>query len=102
MCDMPIPATPRSFEVMLSDMRPLFWDVQVDALDRHVNAPFIISRLLNMGGMAGYCWVKDLFSEDEIRDAVAHRRDMRPIVRNFMAQRYAIPREDLVTTPRWR
>ena len=45
---------------MLDEMKPLFWDTDVNALDQRQNAPFIISRLLNMGGMAGYCWVKDL------------------------------------------
>ena len=87
---------------MLDEMKPLFWDTDVNALDQRQNAPFIISRLLNMGGMAGYCWVKDLYSADEIAYAVIHRRDFRPVVRGFMAEQLHIPKELLSPQRAWR
>ena len=93
---------PRAFQTMLSEMKSFFWDTDIEALDMDQNAPYIISRLLNTGGMAGYCWVKGLYSDQAIIDAVIHRRNLRPIVRNFMAQQYHIPRESLVTAPAWR
>ena len=76
----------RTFQRMLAEMRPLFWDTDPDALDQRKNAPYVISRLLNLGGMAGYCWVKDLYDGITITEAVIHRRDLRPAVRNFMAE----------------
>lgn len=91
-----------AFERMLSEMKPLFWDTRVEALDKERNAPYIISRLLNTGGMRGYIWVVDLFSEQQIVDTVRHRRDLRPIVRNFMAQRYHVPKEQLIRPENWR
>ena len=91
-----------AFERMLSEMKPLFWDTRVEVLDKERNAPYIISRLLNMGGMRGYIWVVDLFSEQQIVDTVRHRRDLRPIVRNFMAQRYHVPKEQLIQPEEWR
>ena len=69
---------------------------------RTVEPVLIIARLLNLGGMAGYCWTVDLYSERVIARAVIHRRDMHPIVRNFMAERYDIPKEQLVVAPAWR
>lgn len=88
-----------AFKDMLAEMKPCFWDTDVSALDVDKNAPYIIARLLNMGGMAGYCWTVDLYPEQVIAQAVIHRRDMHPIVRNFMASRYHIPKEMLVTAP---
>ncbi len=92
----------KAFERMLSEMKPLFWDTRIDALDMNRNAPYIISRLLNMGGMRGYIWVVDLFSEQQIVDAVSRRRDMKPVVRSFMARKFHIPRERLPLSRDWR
>ena len=91
-----------AFRRMLEEMRPLFWDTDVQALDRDRNAPYIIVRLLNLGGMRGYIWTVDLFTEQQIADAVIRRRDLRPVVRSFMARRLNIPQERLVQTPSWR
>lgn len=93
---------PAAFSRMLAQMKDCFWDTDPGALDIDRNAPYIITRLLNMGGMAGYCWTVDLYPEAAIVQAVIHRRDMHPIVRNFMASRYHIPKEMLVQTPAWR
>lgn len=92
----------QAFHTMIREMKPYFWDTDTDELDIDKNAPYIISRLLNKGGMAGYCWVKDLYSDQAITDAVIHRRDFDPIVRNFMASQYHIPKELLVNPPAWR
>ncbi|MBR1559660.1 MAG: hypothetical protein IJ646_05395 [Clostridia bacterium] len=93
---------PAAFRKMLQEMKPCFWDADIDALDMDENAPYIITRLLNAGGMAGYCWTVDLYPESAIAYAVIHRRDMHPIVRNFMASRCHIPKEQLVNAPAWR
>ena len=92
----------KEFQKMLADMHPFFWDADITQLDMKENSAYIISRLLNMGGMPGYLWVQYLFTRDEIVQAVIHRRDMRPIVRNFMAAQYHIPAESLIKTPAWR
>ena len=91
-----------AFERMLEDMKPLFWDADIEALDRERHAGYIISRLLNYGGMRGYIWVVDLFSEGQIVDAVCNRREIRPVVRSFMAGKYAIPEERLMRAQEWR
>ena len=95
---------PRSelFQTMLREMNPLFWDTQAAELNVDEHSDYIISRLLNMGGMRGYLWVQKLYTEDDIRGAVIRRRDMRPVVRNFMAARYGIPKDSLLKTVDWR
>ena len=91
-----------AFQRMLLQMHAVFWDTDISRLEMDRNAPYIIARLLNMGCMAGYCWVKELYSDAVIRNAVMHRRDLRPVVRSFMAQQYGIPQEALTQTAAWR
>jgi len=91
-----------AFEQMLIKFRPLFWDTDIDALDMTANGQYVISRLLSMGGMPGYLWVTRHFSEKDIVEAVIYRRDMNPIIRNYMAERYHIPKDQLVKTRAWR
>ncbi len=95
---------PRSeqFQTMLREMNPLFWDTQTEQLDADEHSDYIIARLLNMGSMRGFLWVQKLYNEDAIRGAVIRRRDMRPVVRNFMAAQYNIPTESLLETVDWR
>ena len=90
------------FQRMLAEMSPLFWDTQTERLDADEHSDYIIARLLNMGGMRGYLWVQKLYSEEAIRGAVIRRRDIRPVVRNFMAARYHIPSDSLLKTVDWR
>ena len=92
----------QAFQKMLADMRPLFWDTDPDQLDMKKNSAYIIARLLDMGGMPGYLWVQYLFTKDEIIQAVIQRKDMRPVVRNFMASQYHIPADALLKAPAWR
>ena len=91
-----------TFEKMLSQFKPLFWDTDIGALDMTVNRQYIISRLLSMGGMPGYLWVTRHYSEEAIVEAIIQRRDMHPIMRNFMAERYHIPKDQLVKARTWR
>lgn len=90
------------FVRMLEAHRALFWDTDTDALDMWQNRAFIISRLLSRGGMPGYLWVTAHYTEDAIVEAVIRRRDMNPIMRNFMAEKYHIPKDRLVRAHPWR
>ena len=92
-----------AFRQMLKDMRGLFWDTDPEALDMDRHRRYIISRLLNLGGMPGIIWVMDHYTEDEIIDAVLHRRDMDPKVRSFMCNLYGISEEKRVAPEhKWR
>lgn len=91
------------FERMIEAMRPLFWDTEPEKLDMTANSQYIISRLLSKGGMPGYIWVQKLYTEADIVEAIIKRRDMDPVMRNFMCERYRIPKEQLIQPAyRWR
>ncbi len=91
-----------AFEQMLEDFRPFFWDTDTDALDMAKNGPYIISRLLSKAGMPGYLWVTRHYPEEAIVEAIISRRDMHPVMRNFMAEKYHIPKDRLIKAPDWR
>ena len=91
-----------AFRKMLRDMSPIFWDTDIEQLDMDANHRYIIARLLNMGGMRGYFWVRDHYSPPAIVDALTHRRDIRPIQQNFMAEQYGVPRSALPKPALWR
>lgn len=102
---MPLPTSnPResAFRQMLREMSPIFWDTDIEQLDMDVNHRYIIARLLNMGGMRGYFWVRDHYSAAAIADTLTHRRDIRPIQQNFMAEQYGVPRSALPKPAPWR
>lgn len=90
------------FAQMLNEYRSLFWDTDIDALDMKGNRLYIISRLLSKGGMPGYLWVTKHYSEADIIDAIIRRRDMDPIMRNFMAEKYHVPKDQMVKSRQWR
>lgn len=91
-----------AFAQMLDTHRELFWDADIDALNMVDHRLYIISRLLSKGGMPGYLWVKAHYSEETIVDAIIRRRDMDPIMRNFMAEMYHVPKDRLVKARQWR
>lgn len=91
-----------AFQKMLHDMKPLFWDTDISRLDMDENHRYIIARLLNMGGMRGYFWIRDHYSAPAVVDTLAHRRDINPIVQNFVASQYDIPKEAIAKYVPWR
>lgn len=95
-------ARERAFRQMLRDMAPLFWDTDIEQLDMDAQHRYIIARLLNMGGMRGYFWIRDHYSASDVVDTLTHRRDIDPIPRNFAASQYNIPREALEKHASWR
>ena len=85
----------------LRQMRGIFWDTDVEQLDPEKNKPFIIARMLEKGGMRGMIWVEAVYPPEDIVDAVCHRRDLSPVVRNYCMGRYRIPREAVDAPMDW-
>lgn len=78
------------------EFRTFFWDTDFDKLDIQENAPFIISRLYNKGGIRGIMWVHDTYDDETIINAVKTRRDFHPIVANYLRKKYGLEKEDMV------
>ncbi len=77
------------------NLRLCFWDTDIDRLDMEENKDYIISRLYTKGGMRGIAFVHEAYADDEVIHAAKTRRDLNPIVANYLSKKYGIPREDM-------
>ena len=78
-----------------SEFRPFFWDTDFDGLDTRRHCNFIIIRLYCKGDMEGIRWVHMNYTDAEVRHAACVRRDMNPIVANYLMKKYALNREEM-------
>lgn len=83
-----IPQLPEEF-------RSCFWDTDFEKLDIRKNRLFIISRLYTKGGFPGIFWVHDTYSDQDVIDAAKTRRDLNPIVANYLCEKYGLKREEM-------
>ena len=52
--------------------KSLFWDT--DDIDAVKNKRYIIERILKLGNLADYSWLKNVYPEDEIKKVIARNR----------------------------
>lgn len=78
-----------------SSLYPAFWDTDLKALDMEKNKNFIICRLYVKGGMEGMFFAERNYSYYEIREAAKKRRDLNPIVANYLRQLYHLKKEEM-------
>lgn len=75
--------------------RACFWDTDFDRLDINNNSDFIISRLYMKGGFPGMFWVETTYSDSSIIHSAKIRRDLDPIVANYLKTKYDIPENEM-------
>lgn len=76
-------------------LRPYFWDTDFDSLDKEINKGYIISRLYTKGRVEGMLWVNRNYTEKDIIYAAKKRRDLTPIVANYLQKKYGLKREEM-------
>jgi len=76
-------------------LKAAFWDSNIDELDLEKNSAYIISRLYNYGGVEGRMWVHMRYDDDAIVKAACQRRDLDPIVANYLKKEFKIKDEDM-------
>jgi len=52
----------------------LFWDIDVRAFVPEDYPDYTIGRILEYGDEAAYCWLKENFSEERIKDTICRER----------------------------
>lgn len=57
-------------------LRPFFWDVNLETLDKKEHKIFIIERLLNEGDHHCLLWLFSVYSQEEIKEAVKTGRSL--------------------------
>lgn len=72
-----------------------FWDRNIDSLDLDKEKDFVIARLFTHAGFKGISYVEKTFSKEDIIHAIRTRRDLNPIVANFVKNRYGVKECDM-------
>jgi len=76
-------------------LRNYFWDCKVEELDLEKNSDYIISRLYNYGGVKGRTWVRMHYVDKTIIKSACCRRDLDPIVANYLRKEFKINKADM-------
>lgn len=78
----------------------LFWDVRVDSFDPFKYPAYAISRILELGDESDVGWMRQNFSEDEIKRVLMSSRSLSRRSANFWSLIYGIPRHEIAALER--
>jgi hypothetical protein len=73
----------------------LFWDVNVDNFDPRAYPDYTIARVLELGDEHAVKWMKETFSEAEIKRVIATEHRLSKKSANFWALVYGIAPNDV-------
>lgn len=71
-------------------LRPLFWDVNLDNFNPTASPEYTIARILEYGDERAVAWMKETFSEAEIKRVICTERRLSRKSANFWALVYGI------------
>ena len=74
-----------------NQLHTLFWDIDVASFDPSAYPDYTIFRVLELGDDAAVAWLREAFSEEEIRRVLRTERRFSPKSANFWAVVYQIP-----------
>ncbi len=69
----------------------LFWDVNIETFDPLAYPHYTISRVLEFGDEEAATWIRELFSEAEIKSVIKSDQRLSPKSANFWAIMFGIP-----------
>ncbi len=74
---------------------PLFWDVNPDAFEPRSHPQYTIFRVLEYGDGEAVAWLKQTFTEAEIKEVIRTERRLSRKSANFWALVYGIPAHEV-------
>ena len=77
------------------NLRPFFWDIDIEALDPHTHPEYTIGRILEVGTPEAIAWLEDQFSEKQIKAVIRSDRRLSPKSATFWALVYQVPNHDV-------
>ena len=77
------------------DLKKYFWDTNFEQLDIKKNKAYIISRLYCYGDLKAIRWVKCTYSKEDIKEVAKNRRDLKPMVANYLRQQFNLKKEEM-------
>jgi hypothetical protein len=76
-------------------LHPLFWDVNLDNFNPTAFPDYAIARVLELGDENAVKWMKETFSESDIKRVIATERRLSKKSANFWALVYGIAPGDV-------
>ena len=80
---------------MPTELKKYFWDTGFERLDLQKNKEYIISRLYCYGDLKAIRWVNNTYSREDIKKVAIKRRDLKPIVANYLRQQFNLKKEEM-------
>ena len=80
---------------MPGELKKYFWDTKFEELDIKKNKRYIISRLYCYGDLKAIRWVNNTYSREDIKKVAIKRRDLKPIVANYLRQQFNLKKEEM-------
>jgi len=77
------------------DLRPYFWDTNLDTFSPAAYPAYTIARILEYGDQKAIAWLKATFSEAQIVEVLRTERRLSRKSANFWAAIYHIPAEEI-------
>ncbi len=72
-------------------LRPFFWDINIEDFDPHSYPEYTIYRILEYGDEKAVSWLKETFSENEIKEVIRKEARLSRRSATFWALVYQIP-----------
>lgn len=66
-------------------LKKYFWDVDFDLLDSRKSKTFILKRVLDRGDTKALSWIRQNYTNREIKRLLLNTRDISPKTANFWA-----------------
>jgi Family of unknown function (DUF6922) len=76
-------------------LHPLFWDTNLDNFNPEAHPDYTIFRVLEYGDESAVAWLRDTFSDSEIRRVLCTERRLSPKSANFWALVYEVPFQEV-------
>lgn len=77
-------------------LRPYFWDVRFEDLDFKKSKTFILKRVLDRGNTKTLGWIRQNYTNQEIKKLLLTTRDISPKTANFWALLLGIDKRKVV------
>ncbi len=74
-----------------SNLQALFWDTNLDTFTPEAYPDYTIFRVLELGDEAAVTWLRQTFTEGEIRRVLKSERRLSEKSANFWALVYSVP-----------
>ncbi len=80
---------------MPEEFKKYFWDTKFEKLDKKRNKRYIIARLYCYGDLKAIRWIKENYTNDDIKDVAINCRNLKPLVANYLRQQCGLKKEDM-------